>query len=214
MASKGAALVWLSVATAAAAVVAVAATYGLSNRSDSKSAKDKPTSTKTTPKSTSAKPPPLVPAAYSLEVSGTLAKESSSGDTQVSESFELTKVRAVKKSGAQGTYVGSAEGTFNGTSRQRTFNSTAKYTGKIVKGSVTFSLTDNGYGTLSGTGSLALPCKITSGTASNKYGTKPMTRSTTTVVIAIAVTVEGSAASVRAKGGSGTLEGRFGPSKL
>jgi hypothetical protein len=200
MASKGVILV---AAGLAVAVGAGAVAYGLGNRSGSKGATGKQTAGKTTPK-----PPPLKPVC-ALDVDGTLAKEYTVGDTQLSESYALTTVFASKDgSDPQGAYKGRVEGTFEGTGRQKKLNTTEQYKGKIAKGSITFSLTDNGYGTLSGQGSMSLQCKVTSGTATNKYGTAPV-RGTTTVVIPIKVTVEGSSATVTAKGGSGSLMGTF-----
>lgn len=209
MASKGAvsAAAGVIVAIVVVAVVAAAVVYGLNSGSGSKGAKGKATTGKTAPK-----PPPLIPKT-ALDVNGTLSKEFTFGDTQLSEAYELTTVRATGV-GLKGAFKGSGvKGTFEGTGRQVKLNTSSKYKGDIAKGSINFSLSDNGYGSLSGEGSLSLQCKVTSGTATNKYGTKPINPSTSTVVIAIKVKVEGSSATVTAQGGSGSLMGTFGAAK-
>ena len=194
--------------TVAVVVVVVAGTIGAGGvliGQGSKKAKSKPSAKTTAPKA-----PPLK-TMCTLSVDGTLAKEFSSGTTQISESYDLTTVAATKDGAdPQGAYRGNVvKGTFEGTGTQSTLNTTSEYKGSVVKGSITFSLTDNGYGTLSGEGRMSLQCKVTSGTATNKYGTKPIKSSTTTVVIPVKVTVEGSSATVSAKGGYGSLMGTF-----
>lgn len=198
----------LAVVVVVGAAVVGGTVYGLNARSGSKS---KPKTKATTAKP---KPPSLVPVC-ALDVTGTVSKEFTWGDTQASESYDLTTVVAKRKGvGLEGAYSGRGiTGTFEGTGQQAKLNTTMRYKGKVAGGTIAFSLTDSGMGILSGSGTLSLKCTVTEGTATNKYGTKPIKKTTSTVVVPIKVTVEGSSGTVKAEGGHGSLIGTFAPPK-